>query len=439
MSFLSRRTFVRTVAASSALAALPRLPAQPAPTAPAGGRSTADLLPRNDNVERQVLRPLSPLNPKNTEGSGVVLKDGSILLLWTEFLDVNLMPERDRPAFSPLRRSAWSDDGYARISGIVSKDGGRTWSQPRVYADDADARVNTMSPALLRLPDGRLMLAYSWRSGGNHRDNYGPCARRVRFSSDEGATWSDPTRITPDDGTYHTGCHDRAWALPSGRILVQCHTNTARGTGTGDRFYHKTVYLAYSDDVGKTWQRTAHLTENVAVGLNESCVAQRADGSLLMVLRSWRGNSFYSESTDQGTTWTTPRPSGVVNPDAPTYLTRIPGTDDLLMIWNCNFNLSRHTLHVPAKEGRPAIDVPLGGHATSRCPLLCAVSRDGGRTWGLPRVLENDLNYEWGYPGVIFNGADMLIHYFRSPAITRGRELVLARAPITWLYEEKPV
>jgi hypothetical protein len=75
-----------------------------------------------------------------------------------------------------------------------------------------------MSPALARLKDGRLMLAYSWRSGGNHKDNYGPCARRARFSSDEGATWSAPVRITPDDGTYHTGCHDRAWSLPTSMI-----------------------------------------------------------------------------------------------------------------------------------------------------------------------------------------------------------------------------
>ena len=439
MSVFSRRSFVRTVTAGTALATLPRLTAQPSPAPSRTGPSTADLVPRTDGVERQVLRPLSPLNPKNTEGSGVVLKNGSILLLWTEFLDVDLLPEKDRPPFSAQRRSAWSDDGYARISGIVSKDGGRTWSAPRVYADDADAKVNTMSPAITRLKDGRLMLAYSWRSGGNHRDNYGPCARRVRFSSDEGATWSEPTRITPDDGTYHTGCHDRAWVLPSGRILVQCHTNTARGTGTGDRYYHKTVYIAYSDDAGRTWQRTGHLTENVKVGLNESCVAQRADGSLLMFLRSWRGQSFMSESRDEGATWSEPRPSGVVNPDAPTYVTRLPKSDELLMIWNCNFNLPRHTLRVPAREGQPAIEVPLGGHATSRCPLLCAVSQDGGRTWGLPRALENDINYEWGYPGVIFNGDEILIHYFRSPVVTRGRELVLARAPIRWLYDETPV
>jgi hypothetical protein len=212
MKPLDRRLFLKSTVAGTALAVLPRLPAQsPAAVNPAPGP-----LKHDDGLERQLLRPLSPLNPKNTEGSGIVLKDGSILLLWTEFMDVDLMPEQDRPPFSPLRKSLRltpnNDDGYARISGIISKDGGRTWSAPRVYADDADAKVNTMSPALARLPDGRIMLAYSWRSGGNHADNYGPCARRARFSSDEGLTWSDPVRLTPDDGTYHTGCHDRVAA-----------------------------------------------------------------------------------------------------------------------------------------------------------------------------------------------------------------------------------
>lgn len=433
LTSFDRRSFLRTVAAGSALAVLPRLSAQAAPVASSAGRP----LPADtDGVERQLLRPLSHLNPKNTEGSGIVLKDGSILLLFTEFLDVNLMAEKDRPPLSTMRREPDSDDGYARISGIVSKDGGRTWSEPRVYVDDRDAKVNTMSPALTRLKDGRLLLAYSWRSGGNHKDNYGETARRVRVSSDEGQTWSDPVRITPADGQYHTGCHDRAWTLPSGRVLVQCHTNRPRKNGgAGDTAFEKAVYISYSDDSGKTWKYSNSLSEPKAGGLNESCLAQRADGSLLMVLRSWRGQSYYSESHDDGSSWSEPRPSGVTSPDAPSYLTRLPGTGDLLMIWNNNFNPGMHQeLILPAAGGQPARTVTISSHAIARCPLLCAVSRDGGRTWGLPKALESDINYEWAYPGIVFHGDETLIHYYRSPVITHGRELMLARVPTSWFY-----
>jgi sialidase-1 len=388
-------------------------------------------------VEKQVLAPATPANPKNTEGSGIVLRDGRVLLLWTQFLEVEALPAAERPPASALRRSAWSDDGYARIVGVESHDGGRTWSAPRVVADDRDAAVNTMSPALTRLADGRLLLAYSWRSGGNHADNYGPCARRARVSADEGATWSEPVRVTPDDGTYHTGCHDRAWTLPSGRVLVQCHTNTPRGSGEGDRRFRKNVYIARSDDAGRTWHYSNRLTEPVSVGLNESCLAQRADGSMLMVLRSWRGQAFASESHDDGATWSEPRPAGFTAPDAPSYLTRVPGTGDLLLIWNNNTNpYPRQVLRLPADDSGPAQEVPVRGHGVTRCPLLAAISRDGGRTWGLPRMLEGDINYEWGYPGVVWCGDHALVHYFRSPAAGKGRSLVVARVPQAWFYAE---
>jgi len=224
--------------------------------------------------------------------------------------------------------------------------------------------------------------------------------------------------------------------LASGRVLVQCHTNAPAKPG-GKYFDRKEVYIAYSDDAGATWKHSNRLTEPVSRGLNESCLVARSDGSLLMVLRSWRGYSYLSDSTDHGATWSAPRPSGITVPDAPTYLCRIPGTADLLMIWNCNFNLRPgHDLHLPAENGHAALTVRVAAHGVSRCPLLCAVSRDEGRTWGLPKVLEDDINYEWAYPGVVFHGETALIHYYRSPMIERRRELMLTHVPIKWFYEE---
>ncbi len=61
-----------------------------------------------------------------------------------------------------------------------------------------------------------------------------------------------------------------------------------------------------------------------------------------------------------------------------------------------------------------------------------AVSRDGGRTWGLPKVLEDDINYEWAYPGVVFHQDHAIVHYYRAGAFDRHRELMLARMPISW-------
>lgn len=363
-------------------------------------------------VHKQILVPSTPLAPKNSEGTLIHLNNGDLLFLWTEFVDTDRLPAFARPPASAKRRAPTSDDGYARISGMTSADGGFTWSAPRVYVDDPDAEINCMSPALARLPDGRLLLAYSWRSGGNHVDNHGPCARRVRLSADEGATWSDPMRLTPDDGAYYTGCHDRAYVLPSGRVLVQCHTLHA---GPEKRMSN---FVAYSDDNGATWALSNLVTEPVARGFEEASIARRSDGRLLMVMRSWRGQAFYTESADAGATWSAAYPSGVIAPAAPSLMVNVPDSDDLLLIWN--------PLYIPDAE-----------HNLTRHPLLCAISPDGGRTWGLPKALETDPAYQWAYPGICFHGDYALVHYYRSHIDQRGyRELVLAHVPVGWFYDE---
>jgi Neuraminidase (sialidase) len=290
---------------------------------------------------------------------------------------------------------------------------------------DKDALVNCISPGLTRMKDGRLLLAYSWRSGGNGVENYGHCAKMVRISSDEGATWSERIRITPDNNDYHTGCHDRAYTLDNGRVMVQCHTiippNVAKPVGKDYRRTIMGTYFAYSDDNGKTWQRS-EVTMDPIMGLGgrfeEASLAQRADGSLIQFIRSWHGQSFVAESTNRGTTWSAPHASGVPSSLAPTYLTRLPNSADLLMIWNPNWN-------------------PDAQIAGVRSLLACAVSTDGGKTWGLPKALETDPNYWSEYPGVTFLDGQALVHYRVFTADRKRCDLAQARVPIAWFYDEK--
>lgn len=374
-------------------------------------------------VNKQILIPATAAAPKQSEASAIHLRDGKILLVWTEFLDPDQMPAGERPPESPLRSQASrGDDGYARISGMVSADGGYTWSEPWVVVDDRDALINCMSPALTRLADGRLLLAYSWRSGGNPSPGShvvsGAAMRRVRFSSDEGQSWSEPVQITPADGSYHTGCHDRAWTLPSGRVLVQCHSRFEQ-PGPRQSWRVMTNWIAYSDDNGQSWHASTRLTEPRSPrGFAEASLAQRGDGSLLMVMRTTLGHSFFTESTDEGATWSTPYPSGVVTSAAPSLLARLPNSDDLLLVWNPNYNPDQ------------------GGLYGWRCPLLCAVSRDGGRSWGLPKALETNCAFWWEYPGILFDGDTALLHYRVFPGDRSCCHLALAHIPIAWFYAD---
>ena len=368
-------------------------------------------------IEKMIVVTATPAAPKHGEQTVIRLKDGRLLLLWSEFLREDLMPAAERPPASPLRRNPTGDDGYARISGMISDNNGRSWSKPWVVVDDKDALVNCISPGLTRMADGRLLLAYSWRSGGNAAQNYGNCMKVVRISSDEGATWSERIRITPDNTEYHTGCHDRSYTLTSGRVIVQCHTIfPPKQNYHGDALASMGTYFAYSDDHGQSWQRTAVQTDPLRGRFEEASLVERLDGSLLQVIRSRNGQSFYSESTDDGSTWTTPRPSGVVTSLAPTLIKRMPNSSDLLLIWNPNFNPDDRLL---GKRSR----------------LLFAISKDGGQTWGLPKALETDDNFHFEYPSVTFDRDSALIHYRVFPADRSRCDLAQARVPVTWFYD----
>jgi len=400
-------------AAFLAAPALAQLPAEPRLRAIPG-------------IEKSLVVTATVAAPKHGEQTVTRLKDGRLLLLWSEFAREDLLPAAERPPASPLRRDPTGDDGYARISGKTSADGGRTWSAPFVVVDDKDALVNCISPGLTRMQDGRLLLAYSWRSGGNGTDNYGNCAKMVRISSDEGKTWSERIRITPENSDYHTGCHDRAWTLDNGRVIVQCHTIFPPGVAQPGPGYQRTTmgtYYAYSDDSGKTWQRSEVMKDPIAghAGrFEEACLVQRADGSLIQFIRNWRGQSYVSESADRGTTWSAPRPSGVFSALAPTYVTRLPGSGDLLMIWNPTWN-------------------PDARIVGQRTVLACAVSKDGGKTWGLPKALETDPDQWAEYPGVTFDGDHALVHYRVFSSDRKRCDLVQARVPIGWFYDDTQI
>ena len=126
----------------------------------------------------------------------IELTNGDILFMWSQFTDVTRMSPDENPPSAGLRRSPLSDDGFCQILSMVSKDGGRTWDEPWVAIDDRDAEVSILSPGLTRLPDGRLLVAYSWRSSQNKTNrDLGDATKRIRFSEDEGKTWSDYEEI----------------------------------------------------------------------------------------------------------------------------------------------------------------------------------------------------------------------------------------------------
>ena len=157
----------------------------------------------------------------------------------------------------------------------------------------------------------------------------------------------------------------------------------------------------------------------------ETTIAETHGGELVMSMRNQLGSVFLSRSQDQGETWSKPQTSGLMRPESMPRMKRIPTTGDLLLIWN-------HS------EFDPGAD-----HSGPRTPLSTAVSRDGGRTWGPIRDIEDDPHIWFSQPGASFTSDGRVIVTYnlsaspetKLPAPPGAGGMKAAMMRIEWLYE----
>lgn len=353
-------------------------------------------------LKRRLICPSTPDAPRHSEASVVFLPDGTLFLAWSKFT----------ASAAPDERLMSSDNASAHIAAMISADDGCTWHDERILVENK-AGLNVMSPALVRLANGRLGMAYSFRESMTR------AYRLFRHSNDDGQTWSDPIYITRNG--YKTGCHDHITVLENGRIIVPLHC-----TDNWEAHYLH-VRVAYSNDHGQTWQmshsiKLPRVEGMVESGCMEPDVVQRSDGSLLMIMRTAMGTIFKSESLDNGETWSTPRSMEVIAPIAPARIVRIPSSDDLALIWNWTYDPND----------------PLGGRRDS---LAVALSHNGGQSWPIEKrhLLEKNPAYVYAYPSCLPRDDHLLLTYYIAPAaqgLGHQRELVSMRVPYSAIYQK---
>ena len=315
--------------------------------------------------------PVGPQNPRNSEAAIIPLEDGSLLLGWTEFY-----------------AGSGADHGPARLSGMLSKDGGRTWGEKYTLVEN-DGGCNVMEVNFIRLQDHRIALFYCQKNSEG-----ADCRVMMRTSKDEGKTWGPAKQISPD-GKYTGLTNGRCIRLKSGRILLEAWE-------IGDSY----CYL--SDDDGETWRESGRVKPGD--GSWEPACVELKDGRVLMLTRTGLGGQYQSVSTDGGETWSKPVASALVGTAAPVSISRIPTTGDLLAIWN----------HNP------------GG--AKRNPFTAAVSKDEGETWESFRNIEDAPEYAWAYPAVTWVDGHALVTYFMYKG---GLPLQLKILPANWFYAQK--
>ena len=322
----------------------------------------AEVVPRD--LPSHIIVPHSKEAARNGEASLIPLRDGSLLLM-----------------YGAHEKSGDWDRGEIRQ--IRSRNGGKTWSTPETVFSEADRSLFQISFA--RLANGDLGLTHT--SLANGRDAF----KVFRRSSDEGATWSAPMKISDDSHEYTTGPWDKLYVLSSGRVVALLHCNMSpnakkQGGPLG-------VYSVYSDDDGKTWKRSPleevlHVADNPHKkhewGFWEPSLVETAPGKLLMLGRTTTGWLWETRSEDNGTTWSAPVQSSIPNPVAPPVLTRIPDCDTLVLIQN------------------PEVNITQSWHGGERVALAFRTSRDEGKTWSAATDIYRSPNTDlWvDYPAV---------------------------------------
>lgn len=352
--------------------------------------------------------------PRIGEGSFIRLKNGELLYILTEYIG----SERD-------------DHCEAQLSASISSDRGESWSTPvPILKKDEDA-ANIMSTSLIRLSNGGLGMVYLQK---NVKDDGFICMPYFIFSDDEGKSWSRPIICSHTEG-YYCVINDGVIVLKSGRILVpMAYCGDTHIPGKGFSPYRAaSVRFAYSDDCGASWHD--HPTEILSPyddsnGFAEPGVYEYENGELWMWCRTLYGFQYQSFSSDGGLSWTPPTPNFFFSsPDAPMRVKRVG--DYTVAVFN----------PIPRNSS-------LNMKGTWwRSPLICAVSRDDGRSFipnhpsrsvsrslremeGMLYFLEDDLSESYCYPAIADTGDGFVIGYYHSG----GKKHCLTCNKITKVY-----
>lgn len=240
-----------------------------------------------------------------------------------------------------------------------SSDSGKTWT-PLAIALAGDGHTLGNPCPVVDSRNGTIWLAFTRSHGMDTEEAIVAGTSReatrvfVTHSKDDGKTWAKPTDISAtcraDNWTWYGTGPGVGIQLANGRLVIPSYHAEAK-----TKTYRS--HMIFSDDAGKTWKRG----ETVGSHCTECQVAQRKDGSLLMISRTIQGKQEKTTalSSDGGATWGKPKfEPALYDPSCQASLLRIPGR------W-----LFTH----PAGPGRR--------------DLVLRISDDEGRTWGAGRLL----------------------------------------------------
>jgi hypothetical protein len=144
-----------------------------------------------------------------------------------------------------------------------------------------------------------------------------------------------------------------------------------------------------------------------------------ADARLFSWARTDLGAQFGCVSTNNGVSWSPPVATSLKSPVSPASFKRMPGSPDLLAVFN------DHSGQFPFPPGQ-------------RTPLVAAISRDGGQTWPVRKVIEDDPEGRYCYTAIHFVEDAVLLGYLDFRGVAKehfANRLRVRRIGLDWLVQ----
>jgi hypothetical protein len=269
-----------------------------------------------------------------------------------------------------------------RVSYVTFNDEGKTWSEPRVLVDTPD---DDRDPSIVQLADGRILCNFFVITTGTQGSAFDGRGTWICESTDGGTTWSDPRQIA--ESAY---CSSPIRVLTGGRLILGLYREGSSGA---------TGAVTFSDDHGKTWSDVVEIPNGGRRLDAETDIFERVDGSLYAIQRAEKGDMGWSESTDQGRTWSVSQPVGF--PGHCPYLHRAPDGKVLL--------------------------------ATRLPQTTLRWSSDDGKTWSEPIMIDDVIG---AYPSMVTrkDGTILVVYYEEGDGSSlRARRFRVSASGVEWL------
>ncbi|RAS83592.1 sialidase family protein [Priestia endophytica] len=310
------------------------------------------------------------------------------------------------------------------------KKGESSWSKAVKVSDDPTR--SEQNPVLFKAPDEKVWLLYTAQKSGNQDT----AIVRYRISEDNGHSFGPIKTLFDQEGTFIRQpivvLDNGEWLLP----VFYCHTTKGR-KWTGHRDISA---VKISKDEGNTWEEYEVPNSTGCVHMN---IEKLDDGTLLALFRSrWADYIYSSYSTDNGRTWSDPKPTELPNNNSSIQFTKL-ANGHLALVFNKmnaeNCTERRASLYDDIEDEENEENVVAEAVEDSgereafwgapRAPMTVAISEDNGVTWPFVKDIEigdgyamtnnskDKLNREYSYPS-IKQGSDGNLHiaftYFRQ-------------------------